>query len=158
MVNLQKSKVYQPRMEFVGMVVDRRGTRLAPSKIDAVTQLSKLTTVEEIWVFLGMRGFPGQFVSNYSILAAPISDPLRHPQFRSKRSRRTKVRWREEQTRAFRASQECLSSTPTLALPDLRAPFCLHTTDASETVSGAVLTQNRRAPGLEKAIANGNRR
>ena len=34
-------------MEFVGMIVYRLGTRPSPSKIDAITQLSRPNTVEE---------------------------------------------------------------------------------------------------------------
>jgi len=44
-------------MEFVGMIVDRLGTRPAPSKIDAITQLSRPNTVEEVRVLLGMTGY-----------------------------------------------------------------------------------------------------
>ena len=42
-------------MEFVGMIVDRLGTRPAPSKIDAITQLPRPNTVEEVRVLLHDR-------------------------------------------------------------------------------------------------------
>ena len=39
------------------MIVDKLGTRPAPSKIDAITQLSRPNTVEEVRVLLGMTGY-----------------------------------------------------------------------------------------------------
>ena len=64
------------------MIVDRLGTRAAPSKIDAITQLSRPNTVEEVRVLLGMTGFLRQFVPQYSRVVAPISYLLRDPRFR----------------------------------------------------------------------------
>lgn len=45
-VNFAKCKWCAPHMEFVGMVVDRLGVRPSQSKIDAVTQLAPVETVE----------------------------------------------------------------------------------------------------------------
>ena len=47
-VNFAKSKWCCASWEFVGMVVDRQGVRPAESKIEAVTELSPPTTVEEL--------------------------------------------------------------------------------------------------------------
>ena len=65
------------------MIVGRLGTRPTPSKIDAITQLSRPNTVEEVRVLLGMRGYGRQFVPQYSTVVAPISDLLRDPRFRA---------------------------------------------------------------------------
>ena len=53
-------------MELVGTIVDRLDTRPAPSKIDAITQLSRPNTVEEVRVLLGMTGYSRQFVPHYN--------------------------------------------------------------------------------------------
>ena len=96
-VNLQKSHFCLSFMEFVGMIVDRLGTRPAPSKIDATTQLSRPNTVEEVRVLLGMTGYLRRFVPQYSTVVAPISDLLRDPRFR-------------EQNKAFNALIEALTA------------------------------------------------
>ena len=58
-----KSHFCHSVMEFVGiLIVDRLGTRPAPSKIDAITQLSRPNTVEEVRVLLGMTGYLRQFL------------------------------------------------------------------------------------------------
>ena len=56
------------------MIVDRLGTRPAPNKIDAITQLSRPNTVEGVRVLLGMTRYLRQFVPQYSTVVAPISD------------------------------------------------------------------------------------
>ena len=96
-VNLQKSHFCQSVMEFVMMIVDRLGTRPAPSKIDAIPQLSRPNTVEEVRVLLGMTGYLRQFVPQYSTVVAPISDLLRDPRF-------------TEQSKAFDALMEALTA------------------------------------------------
>ena len=90
-VNLQKSHLCQSVIEFVGMIVNRLGTRPAPSKIDAITQLSRPNTVEEVGVLLGMTGYLRQLVPQHSTVVAPISGLLRDPRFRTKRAKKEKV-------------------------------------------------------------------
>ena len=142
-------------MQFVGMIVNRLGTRAAPSKVDAITQLSRPNTVEEVRVLLGMTEYLRQFVPQYSTVVAPISDLLRDPRFRTKRAKKKKVPWGEEQNKAFNALIEAWTSPPILALPVWTELFSL-STDASEIRAGAVLTQCIEE--VEKAIAYGSKR
>ena len=100
----------QSVMEFVGVIVDRLGTRPAPSKIDAITQLSRPNTVEEVRVLLGMTGYLRQFVPQYSTVLAPISDLPRDPRFRTMRAKKEKVSWGKEQNKAFDALIEALTA------------------------------------------------
>ena len=85
----------------------------------------------------------------------PISDLLRDPRFRTKRAKKAKVPWGEEQNKAFNAFIEDLTSPPILALPVWTEPFSL-STDASEIGAGVVLTQC--IEGVEKVIAYGSKR
>ena len=99
-VNLPKSKLCFSVVEWLEMVIDRSGIRPAPSKTEAITQLSQPSTVEEVRVLLGMAGYLRKFVPNYSSVLAPISDLLRDSRFRSKKARRLKVPWGQAQTEA----------------------------------------------------------
>ena len=121
------------------MIVDRLGTRPAPSKIDAITQLSRPNTMEQVRVLLRMTEYLRHFVPKYSTVVAPISDLLRDPRFRTKREKKEKVLWGEEQNEAFDALIEALTSPPILALPVWTEPFSL-STDASEIRAEAVPT------------------
>ena len=137
------------------MIVDRLGTRPASNKIDAITQLSRPNTVEEVPVLLGMIGYLRRFEPQYSKVLAPISDLLRDPRFRTKRAKKEKVPWGEEQNKAFNALIEVLTSPPILALPVWTEPFSL-STDASEIGAEAVLTQCIEE--VDKVIAYGSKR
>ena len=117
-VNLPKSEFCFSVVEWLGMFIDRFGVRPAPSKIEAITQLSRPSTVEEVRVLLGMAGYLRKFVPNYSSILAPISDLLRDPRFRSKMARRVKVPWSHAQTEAMETQVNLLTSSPILALPD----------------------------------------
>ena len=139
-VNLPKSEFCFSVVEWLGMVIDRFGVRPAPSKIEAITQPSQPSTVEEVRVLSGMAGYLRKFVPNYGLIVAPISDLLRDSRFRSKNARRVKVPWGHAQTEAMEILVNLLTSPPILALPEWSKPFRLDT-DASETGAGAVLTQ-----------------
>ena len=139
-VDLQKSAFCFPVVEWLGMTIDCHGTRPEPSKIDAITPLSRPTTVEDVRVLLDMSGYLRQFIPHYSTITAPISDLLREPRFRGKRARRLKLPWGEFRQQAKGALIKALTSPPILALPDWDKPFRLHM-DASEIGAGVVLKQ-----------------
>ena len=122
------------------IILDRFGIRPAPSKIEAITQLSQPSTVEKVRVLLGMTGYHRKFVLDYSLVLVPISDLLRDSRFLSKKARRLKVPWGQAQTEAMETLVSLLTSPLILALPDWNEPFRLHT-GASKTGAGAVLTQ-----------------
>ena len=111
--------------EWLGMTIDCHGTRPAPSKIDAITQLSRPTTVEDVRVLQGMNGYLRQFIPNNSTVTAPISDILREPRFRDIRARRVKAPWGEFQLQAKDGLIKALTSPPILALPVWDKPFRL---------------------------------
>ena len=76
-VNLPKSWFCFSVVEWLDMVIDRFGIRPAPSKVEATTQLSQPSTVEEVRVLLGMADYLRNIVPNYSSILAPILDLLR---------------------------------------------------------------------------------
>ena len=140
-VNLAKSVWCAPMQEFVGMVVDRHGLRPAPSKVDAIAQLSTPTTVGQLRTFLGMTGYLRQFVPNYSTVATPLTNLLRNKRFATRQASTFPLLWGEEQQQAFDQLKKALMTPPILALPDLDQPFSLHV-DASLEGAGAALTQS----------------
>ena len=141
-------------MKFVGMIVEGLGTKPAPSKMDAITQLSRPNTVEEVRVLLGMTGYLRQFVPQHSTVVAPISDLLGDLRFRTKRVKKENVPWGEKRNKAFNALIEALTSPLILALLVWTEPLSL-STDASEMGAGAVLTPC--IEGVENVIAYGSK-
>lgn len=58
-VHLPKSDFCFPVVEWLGMIIDCDGTRPAPNKIDTISQLSRLTTGEDIRALLSISTVPG---------------------------------------------------------------------------------------------------
>jgi len=124
-VNFSKSWWCCPQQEFVGMVVDRLGVRPSQSKIDAIAQLTRANTVEEVRALLGMTGYLRKFVPRYSALVAPISNLLRDKRFATKRARKLKVPWGKEQDKALAALILALTSPPGTESLALVMLFCV---------------------------------
>ena len=139
-VNFAKCIFGAASQEFLGMIIDSTGIRPSPSKLQAIAEMSRPQTVEELRTFLGMTGYLRQFVPLYSVTAAPLTNILRHKEFASKRARKCKIPWGEEEDQAFRQLRESLASPLVLAFPDLNSTFELHT-DASTIGAGATLMQ-----------------
>ena len=113
-------------------------------KLQAVSDMQRPNTVEELRTFLGLTGYLRQFVENYSITAAPLTNILRNKNFASKRSRKMPISWEGEQEEAFKGLKKAVASAKGLAFPDWSKPFILHT-DASEVGTGAVLAQKNES-------------
>ena len=136
--------------EFLGMIIDSTGLHPAPTKLKAITSMPRPQTVEELRTFLGLTGYLRQFVPNYSLTAAPLTDILRNKDFASKRARKNCIVWGVEEEQAFQSLRSTLASPTVLAFPDLDNTFELHT-DASTVRAGAVLMQN--IDGVSRVIA-----
>eukprot|EP00752_Nemacystus_decipiens_P006240 g5628.t1 len=69
-----------------------------------------------------------------------LREVLKRFEFASKRARKTRIPWGEDEDEAFRMLRESLSSPLVLAFPDMNSTFELHT-DASSVGAGATLMQ-----------------
>lgn len=76
----------------------------------------------------------------YSVTAASLTNILRNKEFASKRARKCRIPWGEQEDTAFRQLRETLASPLVLAFPDFDNTFELHT-DASAIGTGATLMQ-----------------
>ena len=122
------------------MIIDSTGIRPAPSKLEAIEKMPPPSNVEELQAFLGMTGYLRQFIQNYSITAAPLTDLLRNKEFASKKARKFPIAWGDKEAEAFRQLKQTLTSPTVLAFPDWNSTFIVQT-DASSAGAGAVLLQ-----------------
>ena len=111
------------------------------------------TNIEELRAFLGLTGYLRQFVENYSIIAAPLTNILRNKEFATKRARKLPIPWTLEQEGAFASLKKSLASPTVLAFPNWNQPFTLHT-DARSIGAGALLTQNHGSKKVVIAYAS----
>ncbi|CAB1104547.1 unnamed protein product [Ectocarpus sp. CCAP 1310/34] len=137
--------------EFLGMIIDSTGLYTAPSRLDAIARMPRPHTVEELRTFLGLTGYLCQFVPNYGLTAASLTNIiLRNKAFASKRARKLPIPWSAAEEGAFQSLRETLASPKVLAFPYLERPFELHT-DASTLGVGASLMQT--VDGVTRAVA-----
>lgn len=139
-VNFAKCIFGAASQEFLGMIIDSTGLRPAPSKLEAIANMPRSQTVEDLRTFLGLTGYLRQFVRDYSIVTAPLTNILRNKDFASKRARKLPISWGHDEENAFQAVRSALASPTVLAFPDPNNLFELHT-DASTIGAGATLMQ-----------------
>lgn len=132
---LKRSKCLFGRREiaYLGHLISQSGVTVDNSKIEAILQWPRPTTVRALRGFLGLTGYYRKFVQDYGILAAPLTALLRKNSFA----------WSAEAEFAFQKLKNTLTATPVLALPDFSQPFMVEY-DASEVGIGAVLQQQER--------------
>ncbi|XP_047331518.1 uncharacterized mitochondrial protein AtMg00860-like [Impatiens glandulifera] len=119
--------------QFLGYVVSREGLKVDPSKVLAVNQWPRPSSITEVRSFHGLASFYRRFIPHFSSVTAPITDCMKGVKFF----------WTDDAEAAFVEIKHRLTSTPILVLPDFSQPFELHC-DASKLGIGAVLSQSGR--------------
>ncbi|XP_077219125.1 uncharacterized protein LOC143853291 [Tasmannia lanceolata] len=130
--NLKLSKCCfgEQKIEYLGHIIASHGVAVDPTKIRAITQWPRPTTIKQLRSFLGLAGYYRRFVKNYASIAAPITDLLRKDSFH----------WCPAAESAFESLKSSLTTTPILQLPDFTETFIVDT-DASGKAIGVVLSQ-----------------
>lgn len=152
-LRLDKCKLLQQEVKFLGHIVDRQGVKPDPEKISAVQDWPPPTTVKQVRAFLGLAGYYRRFVSNFAKIARPLNQLLTGIPA-SKKSETKGVRWSTDCQEAFDALKTALTQAPILAYADYSLPFIVYT-DASCQGLGAVLAQVQ--DGRERVIAYASR-
>ncbi|XP_047337816.1 uncharacterized mitochondrial protein AtMg00860-like [Impatiens glandulifera] len=114
--------------QFLGYVVSREGLKVDPSKVLAVNQWPRPSSITEVRSFHGLASFYRRFIPHFSSVTAPITDCMKGVKFF----------WTDDAEAAFVEIKHRLTSAPILVLPDFSQPFELHC-DASKLGIGAYL-------------------
>ena len=119
------------RITFLGH--EAGGGIVAPvaAKVDAICKLPIPSNRKAVQRFLGMAGYYRRFCSNFSVVAAPLTDLV---------SPHKKFVWSPACQTAFDNICSLLITTPVLRAPDFHRPFQVQV-DASDIGAGAVLLQ-----------------
>lgn len=73
---LDKCRLLQKEVKFLGHVVDQKGVRPDPDKISAVQDWPIPTTVRRVRAFLGLAGYYRRFVFGFAKIACPLNHLL----------------------------------------------------------------------------------
>ena len=120
-----------PRVDYLGLILERGVTRMDPAKISGITNWPTPTSVKQVRSFLGFCNFYRPFIYQFSHAARPLNELTRKD---------VPWKWGPEQQQAFEKLRTRVTSEPVLAQPKLDQPFELEV-DASGFALGAVLTQ-----------------
>ncbi|KAK3523680.1 hypothetical protein QTP70_008614 [Hemibagrus guttatus] len=137
-IKAEKCEFHVQRTAFLGYNVSYQGVEMDNSKITAVTEWPRPTTVKELQRFLGFANFYRRFIRNYSVTAAPLTSLLK--------GKPSRLKWTDDATRAFTNLKNSFTTAPILKHPDPNLPFVVEV-DASDSGIGAVLSQLHGQPG-----------
>ncbi|XP_021979402.1 uncharacterized mitochondrial protein AtMg00860-like [Helianthus annuus] len=117
-------------VSYLGHIISPKGVEADPDKLQAIQSWSEPSSLTTLRGFLGLIGYYRRFVRDYALIAAPLTDLLKHTVFK----------WTHVASRAFEQLKSSMVSLITLTLPNFNRPFEV-TTDASNVAIGEVLSQ-----------------
>jgi hypothetical protein len=124
-----KCEFWLEEVAFLGHVLTAKGVAVDPSKIDTVQKWKQPLNVTDIQSFLGLVGYYRRFIENFSKIAKPMTNLLK---------KTNGFEWTPECEKSFQTLKTKLTTTPVLALPDIRQDFVVYC-DASRQGLGCVL-------------------
>lgn len=101
-LRLDKCKLLQQEVKFLGHVVDHSGVRPDPDKISSVSNWPVPSTIRQVRAFLGLAGYFRRFVSGFAKIARPLNNLLTGIPA-NKKSETRRVQWSSECQAAFDA-------------------------------------------------------
>jgi hypothetical protein len=125
---MSKCEFGKTSLIYLGHIVGGGELKIDPSKVKVILEWPKPSNVTEVRSCLGETQYWRKFIANFSFIAAPLHAVTSVKQV---------FQWRGKQQKAFDTLKEKISSTPVLALPNLRQPFEIQT-DASNYAMGVV--------------------
>lgn len=69
---LEKCNLFQVQLRFLGILIDRKGLRPDPAKIDAIVTMPPPSNLAEVKSFIGAVAFYSKFIKSLSTLRAPL--------------------------------------------------------------------------------------
>ena len=130
----KKCEFWKNSLAFLGHIVSKEGIGVDPSKIEAVVNWPRPTSVTEIRSFLGLAGYYRRFVEGFSQLSNPLTRLIR---------KGVKYQWDDHCEASFQELKNRLIKAPVLTTPAAGTGFVLYT-DASHKGLGCVLMQNNK--------------
>ena len=131
-VNRKKCILGKSSIEFLGHLVDDKGIRPLPEKVEAIRRVKAPTTVKELQRFLGMVNYYRRFIPKAAhhlfFLFEALGDKPK------------KLLWDKNMQESFDAIKQALAMATMLHHPDPKLPLAI-TSDASKVAIGAVIEQ-----------------
>lgn len=135
-INVSKCKFAQTEVEFLGYLVNREGIKPLPSRVQAVSEFERPTTVKELRRFLALVNVYKRFIPK----AVDEQLDLRRLIPGNRKNDSRKLQWDDSSLSAFDRCKQSLAESALLHYPDSTKELALMI-DASNIAAGAVLQQ-----------------
>ncbi|KAL5540688.1 hypothetical protein UlMin_043340 [Ulmus minor] len=99
----KKCEFWIEQVTFLGHVISKDGVSVDPSKVEAVSNWPRPTTVTEIRSFLGMAGYYRRFVEGFSRIAGPLTMLTQ---------KNVRFTWTEDCEKSFQELKKRLTTAP----------------------------------------------
>ncbi|KAE8181846.1 hypothetical protein CF335_g8803, partial [Tilletia laevis] len=151
-----------PSLVLLGRKVSGAGVSVWQERAKAVSDLSRPTTLRELYHVLGLFGYYRAFIDQYATIAAPLMSltkgwryeadatgryRLINVEGKSVAAERVVIAWGEDQQHSFDSLKKAIANPPVLAHPDSTRPFVLYV-DASKDAFATVLHQVSDEPSV----------
>ncbi|GJR31925.1 putative reverse transcriptase domain-containing protein [Tanacetum coccineum] len=127
-------KLWLPKVQFLGHVIDSEGIHVDPAKIESIKDWESPKTPTEIHQFLGLAGYYQRFIKGFSKIAKPMIKLTQ---------KSMKFDWGDKEEATFKTLKQKLCSAPILALLEGSENFVVYC-DASHKGLGAVWMQKEK--------------
>jgi hypothetical protein len=122
---------FQSWVEFLGYIVGAEGIKADPSKIEAILEWPKPTSIKAVQSFLGFANFYRRFIKNYSKIVAPLTALTK---------KESKFEWTSKCQDTFELLKHHFTSAPILRHFAFDKPAFVEC-DASDYAIGSILSQ-----------------
>ncbi|KAE8229707.1 hypothetical protein CF326_g5316 [Tilletia indica] len=143
-----------PSLVLLGRKVSGAGVAIWKDRAQAVENLARPTTLQQLYHTLGLFGYYRAFIPRFAAIAAPLTGLLKGWRYESSdgQSRlvntegqavtasKVPITWDSPQQTSFDTPKQAITHPPVLAHPDPTRPYVLYT-DASKDALGAILHQ-----------------
>ncbi|KAE8218492.1 hypothetical protein CF319_g7649 [Tilletia indica] len=148
-----------PSLVLLGRKVSGAGVAIWKDRAQAVENLPRPTTLQELYHTLGLFGYYRAFIPRFAALASPLTGLLKgwryecadgqsrlvNTEGKTVTASKVPISWDIEQQTSFEALKLAITQPPVLAHPDPTKPYILYT-DASKEALGAILHQVHAEP------------
>ncbi|XP_025638796.1 uncharacterized protein [Arachis hypogaea] len=111
---LLKCEFWKEEVKFLSHVVSKGGIAVDPSKVEAVMEWERPTTLTEVKSFLGLAGYYRRIIEGFSWIALPMTKLTR---------KEVPFMWMSKCEKSFQTLKQRLTSAPILILPEPHEPF-----------------------------------
>lgn len=121
-LSLKKCQFACPKIKYLGLLIDRNGTRPNPERVEAILKLPHPS-------FLGTINFYRSYIPNIAILQAPLNELNKE---------NVKFVWTERQQNAFEQLLNAFAQVTLHKHPDFARPFHVFTDVSTFGIGGAI--------------------